>query len=419
MKFLYSVLFFIFSLFYLPTFFMKGKHKGGFSERLGIVPESVVKGLQGKKVIWLHGVSVGEIVQAMRFREGLSARAPDAVFVLTTITAAGRSVAEKSKRPEDALLYFPVDFRFAVRQFLDRIGPSIVVILETEIWPNLIWELSRRQIPVSIVNARISDRAMVKYRVGQFFIRHVLKCVERVGAQDETARGRFVELGVPTERVFVTGHMKYDWEPSADHATRLERLKGWDRNGASRQTLWIAGSTHEGEEEIIFRVYQNVSRQIPGLRLLVAPRHLERLDDVEKKARVLGLAVFRFREIPNAEAGVILLDEMGLLASFYAAADFVFVGGSLVNVGGHNLVEPAYFKKPVLFGPHMQNFKEMAADFKNRGAGIEVKNAEDLERQVLRLATETSVRQTLGESAARLVRESTGASARNLEILFS
>lgn len=413
----YDAVFFVFSIFYLPLFLVKGKHKAGFAQRFGFVPGRTSAALRGKKTVWIHGVSVGEVVLALRLMDELRGRFGVERFVLTTTTAAGREVAEKGKRPEDELLYFPVDFRGSVRRFVGSVRPASVVVLETEIWPNLIRELSERKIPLYLLNGRISDRAIGKYRLVRGFLAASLARVDGIGVQDEVMRDRFVELGAPPERVHVTGNIKFDWQPTARAEADAQAIGA--RVTRAGATLCVAGSTHEGEEAMIFGAYKKVRERDGRFGLVVAPRHMNRLASVEAAAARARVAVERVSGPASADAPVYLLDRMGVLASLYRHADIVFMGGSLVPAGGHNLVEPAYYEKPIVFGPYMQNFKEMAAEFKKAGAAVEVRTESELADALASLSADAGRRSELGAAAKRLVQRHQGATRRNIERFLS
>jgi 3-deoxy-D-manno-octulosonic-acid transferase len=411
MQLICNFLFFLFSLFYLPFFFLKGKHRQGFGERLGMVPAEVKRRLAGKKVLWVHAVSVGEVVQAARLIDVLRPKFPSALFVLTTTTATGYQTACRLKKPQDQLLYFPIDFGFCVHSFVRDIRPSAVVILETEIWPNLIWELSKKHIPVFIVNGRISDRALRRYRFFVFFFKPLLNLFQAIAVQDGQMGSRFLELGASPARVVVTGSMKYDWQPPPQK-TSVEKGNSF---------LWVAGSTHEGEEEILIDCYFSLRKKFPALRLLIAPRHLDRLGSIERKISQKGLTMIKTstHDSPLATDGesIFVLDQMGVLVDWYRTADVVFVGGSLVPAGGHNLVEPAFFEKPILFGPHTHNFREMVREFKEKNAGLEIQNKEELERALMSLIQDADKRHALGAAAKALILSHQGASQKNAELI--
>lgn len=410
----YDALFAVFSLFYLPTFVAKGKHGAGFLERFGHVPSEARERLKGKRTLWIHAVSVGEV--ALAFRLAAEIRGRYEALLVTVTTAAGYEVASKIKDDEDVLLRFPVDFRGPVRRFVSAVNPAALVVLETEIWPNLIYELTKRGTPVYVVNARISDRAIGKYRLVKGFIGPVLRRLAGVGAQDEAMRARFVELGAEPSRVAVTGNMKFDWQPPAG-------LLG-SATAAAERTLRspgapvvIAGSTHEGEEALVLEASRAAWAGGSRFTLLLAPRHLTRLEAAEAAVKKAGFMPRRLFDGGGAPASgdVFVLDRMGVLAGLYRAADVVFVGGSLVNVGGHNLVEPAYFEKAVVFGPHMQNFREMAAEFLGAGAAVKVGSAAELGETLAELSVDAERRRALGRAAKDIVGRHQGAVRRNVE----
>ncbi len=419
-RFLYDLGFFIFALVYLPVFFVKGKFSRGFAERFGRVPAAAREKLAGRRTIWLHAVSVGEAALASRLASRLKEKNPGLAVLLTTTTATGRETAERLAAA-DAVLYFPLDFRGAVRAFLETVRPIAAVMMETEIWPNVLWELRARRIPAFIVNGRLSDRAIVPYRRFRKWVAPVLRLFDGIGAQDERMRARFVGIGADAAKVRATGNLKFDaTAPELSPSTKALCERSREKAGL----LWIAGSTHEGEEAIVFEVQARLAAKFPELRLLVAPRHPDRLASVEKAAREFGLTTQRLSSVaaggPATDGRTAyLLDQMGVLASLYRAADAVFVGGSLVPVGGHNLVEPALFEKPVLFGPHMMNFSEMAAEFKNAGAAIQVADGADLERRLSEVLKDPGLKSRLGRAAREVVARHEGALQRNIETFLT
>ena len=419
----YNFLFFVFALFYLPVFAAKGKLGRGAAARFGSVPPPICEALAGRRTVWVHAVSVGEIGLAVSLANRLRERLPEAKFLLTTTTHAGYAVAQKIKNEEDLLTFFPVDLPWCVRAFLNSTQPSLLVLLETEIWPNLIRQLAKRGVPVLLANGRISDRAFGRYLGTRFFLKRVFRHVDGISAQDERMRSRFLALGASAEQVSVNGNLKYDWEPSPYQDGAAAPLKRALRGSAP--FLMIAGSTHEGEEEIFFRIYPQVRRNFPHARLLVAPRHLERLASIEQAAARCGLRAFRittssYSALSNAgESDVWLLDQVGVLAPLYECAWQVFVGGSLVPVGGHNLAEPAFYAKPILFGPHMHNFRSMASEFKAQRAAIEVAGAEALQREWENGLRDPAGLGAMGRAARELVRRHQGATQKNVEWILS
>ena len=422
-RFLYSICFFVFSLFYLPLFIIKGKHKEGFLSRFGYVPKPIQEKLFGKKVIWVHAVSVGEVVQAVRLVGLLKEKLGHVRFVITTTTSTGQEVARKAKQDETILLYFPIDFGFSVSSFLNATSPTAVIVLETEIWPNLIFELSKRRIPVFLMNARISDRALGQYRKVRRWMGPLLNRFEAIGAQDDLMRARFLALGATPARVSVTGNMKFDWRPPAAAEALLQ---GIERNVRDSQTRFfcVAVSTHRGEEAMLFDIYKSIRAHFKDFRLLIAPRHLDRMAEIQKEAAEKEIRLMKAsdalieRSVSGESREVLILDAMGVLSNLYQLADAVFIGGSLVPVGGHNLVEPAFFERPVLFGPFMNNFREMAEMFKKENAGVEVKTAAELEDRLIQLMQDPAKRRSLGTLAKQLIQRHEGATDRNIQLFL-
>ena len=424
MFFLYNILFFLFALVYLPLFAMKGKFKTGFGARFGKLSAKLREELAGQRPVWVHAVSVGEIGLAVSLVSRLREKLPQKKFLLTTTTRAGYAVADKIKNEEDALTFFPIDFPWAVNSFLEAADPSMLVLLETEIWPNVLHSLAKRGVPILLANGRISDRAFGKYLTVRFFLKRLFRTMEGISAQDERMRSRFIALGASPEQVVVNGNLKYDWEPSLLQEDGAAGLKRALRSSAKQ--LLVAGSTHEGEETIFFRQYTRMKSGFPTARLLVAPRHLERLGAVEKEAQRAGLNPRRIRTdsyqalTDFKEGDVWLLDQVGVLATLYECASLVFVGGSLVPVGGHNLAEPAYYSKPILFGPHMHNFVQMASEFKINGAALQVADADALAREWEAMLTSSSDKaRAMGAAARELVRRHQGAAQKNVEWILS
>ena len=422
MRILYDIVFFIFSIFYIPSFIAKGKHTHGFWSRFGSVPREIQESLKNKKVIWVHAVSVGEVAGALRFLESLRVTFKDARFVLTTTTVTGHETAAKFKKPEDTLLYFPADFRSAVKSFINAIHPSAVILMETEIWPNLVFELDAKKIPLFIVNGRISDKAIKPYRRVRFLIQNVLKRFTAIGVQDEQMRSRFVELGAPADKVKITGNMKFDWRPPASPDPLVAAMQNYFKQKQS--VIFMAGSTHEGEEERLFETYTDLKARHPELVFVIAPRHPHRLESIETAAEKKKVRVCRISYILEGsqdslnapQDAIYLLDKMGVLASAYEMADLVFVGGSLVPVGGHNPIEPAFFGKPILFGAHMHNFKEIAKAFKEGGAALEVSET-NLAPTIERLLASRSEREALGTSAKHLIKNHEGSVVKNTNLI--
>jgi len=293
--------------------------------------------------------------------------------------------------------------------------------METEIWPNLLRECRRRGVKTAIVNGRLSTRSFPRYRLARGFFRHVLADIDRFCVQSDESARRFVEIGAAPERVTVTGSLKFDsLEPaSAGQARSRERVLRYFRFAASRP-VWVAGSTMKGEEALVLRVFRRLKASQPGAVLVVAPRHPERFADVVAMAQQEGFRTVRRSELPidvEPHADVVVLDTIGELAAVYQVGTVVFVGGSLVPTGGHNILEPAVFGRPVIFGPHMQNFAEIAAAFTANDAGVQVDSDGAFEEEVLALMSDPVRRARLGAGARTLVESNRGAKARTIAVL--
>jgi len=415
MLFLYQIGLFFFALAYLPFFFLKKKHGPGWPSRFGWVPDGVSRSLGGGPVYWIHAVSVGEMALAVRLAAELKAKRPGSRVLLTATTVTGSAVARRLKSADDEFLFFPIDFTFCVRRFVAAIKPKALILMETEIWPSLLEELGRRNVPVFIANARISDRAWKRYRRFRSFFGRYLRYVKVIAAQDAQMAERFVAMGAEPQAVRVAGNMKFDWRPKPGSESEVEPLRS--KLARPKDFLFIAGSTHEGEEEIFFRAFKAIRRLHPEFRMVVAPRHPERFASIEKKAVQESVSIKKVSQMTSSgydgdAERIAVLDVMGVLGPLYRLADTVFIGGSFVPQGGHNPVEPAFFGKAVLFGPSMHNFREMAAQLTQSGAAIAVSDASCLEKTILQLIDDRERRRKLGEAAQALVRAHEGATAR-------
>ncbi|MDA8121137.1 MAG: 3-deoxy-D-manno-octulosonic acid transferase [Deltaproteobacteria bacterium] len=404
---------------WVPWTLMAGKRRKNFPDRLGVRIRDIPP-LSGKGRIWIHAVSVGETLSAASLVRLLRERLPDAEILFSTVTITGHEAAEKALGSSiDACFYFPFDLPGISRKFLDRVSPDIVVILETEIWPNFLAECRGRAIPTVILNGRISGRSLRGYmRLRPLFSR-VLGCFSAITTQTEEDAGRFLALGADPACVEVTGNMKFDVAAPAGRMSAVHSLMM--REKAAGAAWLVAGSTHEGEEEAVLRAFGAARSTNASVRLLLAPRHPERFGAVEGLCLREGWKTVRMTllaENPGAAVpDVLLLDTVGDLLSAYAAADIAFVGGSLVPKGGHNIIEPALFGVPTLVGPHMRNFREIADIFREAGAVGQVRNAEDLSARLARWAADPSVESGMGSRARELLAAFRGATERNAGVV--
>jgi len=417
----YDLIFFLVALVYLPVYLLRRKFHPGFAMRLGFLPRD----LHLDRPIWVHAVSVGEVAATRGLIEALRKSFPGKHIVISTVTPTGNKIAKSIARDGDCVVYLPLDFSFIVRAVIAKINPCLFILAETEIWPNLINTLSKNKIPVAVVNARISDRSMPRYSLVRLLARPLLNKISAFCAQTQIDAERLSALGVSKDKILVTGNMKFDAEPKTltfDN-TNLGLLEN--------EQLLVCGSTHPGEEEIILRVYKRLLRKLPSLRLLIAPRHPERAKEIANMAERAGFqaAFLSSLRATSAEGGsacggshklrtnIFILDTIGQLFSYYALADIVFVGGSLVKTGGHNILEPAWQGKPIVFGPHMFNFRDIADMFINNDAGVLVNNEAELENKVDYLLNNPKAADELSKRAKALITWNQGATYRNLEIL--
>lgn len=390
-------------------------------ERFGRIPAGELARINNRPVIWLHAVSVGEAVASRPLLRALKARYPGHAIVLSTTTETGRALA--ATFPEkDLCIHFPFDFLPAVRRCLDRIKPGLIVIMETEIWPNFTAEAHRRGIPLILANGRISDRSFRGYLRFSWFFRHSLRLFSRLCMQSAGDAERITAIGAPPELVLVSGNLKYDIPCRPASAGKKLELR--QRYAIPPPlTVLTAGSTHPGEEELVIRSYGELLKTHGNLFLVLVPRHPERCNEVAALLERSGLPFRRRTELKAGGAPlftrgqVLLVDSIGELMGLYALADLAFVGGSLVPTGGHNLLEPASLGVASVFGPHMTNFREIAALVLACEAGIRVESGNGLTAACQRLLEDDALRRRLGENGLAMVRENGGATERHLGVI--
>jgi 3-deoxy-D-manno-octulosonic-acid transferase len=385
-------------------------YRGGFGERFGFGARAPVPG-----GVWLHAVSLGEVTAAAAILRGLRRRRPRLPLTVTTATPTGRAKARSVFGADADVRYLPYDTPRAVARFLANVRPAVGIILETELWPELFAGCARRSVPIVLASARLSARSVSRYRRFGGLFRALFAGDVTVAAQTVEDARRFREIGAPAERTHVVGNVKFDLGVDAGIVAGAAELRAVCLGG---RTAWIAGSTHAGEEESIVRAHRRVAAGAPGTLLILAPRHPERFDGVAAMIAGEGLRVAR--RSAGAAAGaadVLLLDTIGELMRFYAAAEVAFVGGSLVPVGGHNLLEPAALGLPVLTGPSNGNGAEIAALLAAAGAACVVADSAALAAQVLRLLADAEARQRMGAAGRRVVESQRGAVERVLDLL--
>jgi len=409
---LYTAVLYLLTPFALLRLLRRGFSERGYwrrwPERFGFVPPEPEAG-----AVWVHAVSVGEVQAAAPLIRSLRLHAP---VIVTTTTPTGSRQVRRLFGEEVRHAYIPYDLPGAVRRFLRRVRPRLLVVMETELWPNLFHECRHAGIPVVLANARISARSEAGYRRARRLVRATLDCLSAVVPQSRVDAERLLQLGADPARMTPSGNLKFDVElpPSLlEQAQALRRVLGVDR------PVWIAASTHEGEEERILDAHDIVRGRLPAALLVIVPRHPQRFARVCALCRHRGYRTVRRTEgVPcPAEAGVFVGDTMGELPAFYAAADAAYVGGSLVDAGGHNLLEPAAVGVPVLSGPHLGNFAEVAGMLERAGALRLVHDPAELAREVGALLADPSRRAGMGERGRLLVERNRGSVRRLLDTL--
>jgi 3-deoxy-D-manno-octulosonic-acid transferase len=390
------------------------RFRAGLFQRIGFVPDPKA----GGGMLWIHGVSVGEVKTIQPLLAHLEEEFGPLPCAISTTTQAGFQIARKLFA-DKFTFYFPLDISFIVRRVLRRIRPGLIILMELEIWPNLLYEANKMGTEVIIVNGRISEKSFRGYSR----IRRLLPELNRIAlfsVQNDEYRRRLLNLDVPPGKVVITGNIKYDGIDSSEAADAVCVRRDLCL-GAGTDVL-VAGSTHHGEDDILLELYKELRRGSPELRLILAPRHLERLVEIERACSRFGLKARRKTQLlpGSAEIGsddVLLLDTIGELESVYAAADLVFVGGSLVDVGGHNMLEPAGKGRAVIYGPHVYNFVDEAALLESRGAAIRVADGSALGATIRRLLDDPEERHELGRRALDALSDAKGAAEVNVGLI--
>ncbi|MBM4322163.1 MAG: 3-deoxy-D-manno-octulosonic acid transferase [Deltaproteobacteria bacterium] len=412
--FLYNIVLTIFLIFHIPylllqTLFRK-QPKKLMKERLGSLPD-----LSPKNPIWVHAASVGEVLCSIPLLKRIKKEIPDCEVVLTTMTSTGNETARKLIPEANWILFFPIDHPLIIRRAIRNIRPRLLLIAETELWPNLLRFCGRKKIPVVLFNGRISEKSFRGYLFLKSFFKRCLNNISFFLMQTEEDRNRILEIGAPQDRAEVTGNIKFDqFFPSIDLKATVELSVSLGLHG--KEPILIAGSTHQGEEEIFIQLFKNLRTTHPHLVLILAPRHLDRLEEVEKILRSEGLSWRRRSSLPiqgrDETFGVILLDTMGELMKIYSLGTIVFIGGSLISIGGHNPLEPLFYKKCVLFGPYMFNFLEISRHLLIEGGAVLVNDREALSSKIDQLLKDERARNEIGENGYRFIQKHRGATER-------
>ena len=421
-RFLYNLLFPIALLFFLPSYIGKMLRRGNYShkfgQRLGFYDRDVRQSLSSHRWTWIHAVSVGEVMIALKLATKLKEREPDLRVALTTTTTTGFALASKQASRWMQVMYNPLDFWPITRRAFALIRPVRVVLVEAEVWPNLAAIAHARSVPLALVNARLSPRSERRFARFKIFVAPIFRLLDLVGVQEFEDIARWQALGVARTRIRHVGSIKFDTEQievRPEITREILTLFGID----STRPIILGGSTHPGEEEILAEVYLKLRIQFPTLLLIIAPRHVERTRDIFAKLRQLGLRItLRSGAMPVESTDCLLLDTTGELRDWYSVATVVFIGKSLSARGGQNPIEPIVAGKPVIFGPHMENFAALARSLIAHEGAMRITTADGLEEKIAALIANEALRDRLVGNARRVIAEHRGATARVAELLL-
>ena len=420
---LYSALLAFFLILTLPYWLLQmlrhGKYRAGLRQRFGAVPPAL-DACREKATIWVHAVSVGEVVASSAVVKALQQKFPSHRVLVSTTTSTGQKLAAQRFGAE-SVFYFPLDFAFAVRPYLDALRPELVVVAETEFWPNVLRLAKRSGARIAVINCRISDRSLPGYRRFRFWLPKLLEttlaCVDVFLAQTKEDRQRLIEIGAPESKIMVTGNLKFDVAPPPAPAIVASLRDGFLHSGAG--PILVCGSTLEDEESILLSAFRNVLANHPKAVMLLAPRHPERFAEVGELVGQLGFRMWR-RSLWSGEplvGGVLLVDSIGELAALYSLATIAFVGGSLVPRGGHNILEPALYGVPIVTGNHYENFRDVVNFFASRNA-VRIVGLAELPLVFMELIENADARMTLGRNALAALESQRGATDRTVAALI-
>ncbi|NOX96861.1 MAG: 3-deoxy-D-manno-octulosonic acid transferase [Nitrospirae bacterium] len=410
----------------LPSFFLgkmlfTGKYRKSFRQKFGFIPSSLQEKMVGSPCIWINAVSVGEVIAVSSLVKALHKMYPQACLIFSTGTETGQEMARKMVKEATAYIYYPLDLPWIVRRTLDIVNPDLFINTETELWPNFLRLAKKRGVKIILVNGRISVRSFSRYRKTAFFWRKVLDNLDVMSMISEIDAERIRAIGAKPERVFVNGNSKYDALAGRTEPRFEEELRKILKIN-EEEKVFIAASTHRGEEEIVLQAYKRFLEKFPGLLLIIIPRHIERVGEVEEivKKEGVGPCIRRSRIEGSKQSrteSIIILDSIGELFKVYSLGTLVFCGGSFVPRGGQNIMEPAAWGKVVFYGPSMEDFLDAKELLERAGAGIPVESVETLIEKGLALLSQPRELKKRGEAGRKVVMSSGGAGQRNAELV--
>lgn len=412
---------------YAQRMWKRGRFFEAFGERFGFYSDEIIQKLKKNQSspVWIHAVSVGEMMIATALLRELRKRDPHQAIVLTTTTVTGRQVGEKLIDDNTTLIYYPIDFYFSAARAFRAIRPSILLLIEQEIWPNTIWRAYRKKVPVWIINARLSDRSAKRFAKFRRVTRPLLQKISLVTLQDENDRERLTRAGFSSHLLWSIGSMKFDVaELNANEKNLADELRlqlGWGKE----DFVLLAGSTHSGEEEIFLRVFNRIKKEFPKIRLVLAPRHMERSGQVTRTIEEMDIPYVKRTDllkekeskVEGKDISILLLDTTGELSAVYELGSVNFIGKSLMGHGGQNFLEAARVGKPVVVGPHMENFRRLIEWFQQADALIQIEDEDSLFHEIKKLSSDRERCLRYGERAQKLYRENLGASKKTVQML--
>lgn len=419
---IYQFFYIMFVVFYMAIFLFKKRKREGIRLRLGIYPDAIKERLSKGKNIWIHAVSVGEAMTARPLVESLAKDPAKYTIVVSTVTETGNAVAKKIMPKGTIIIYLPMELTCILRRVITLINPTMFIMVETEIWPNLIRVLHKNKVPMLLSNGRISSSSYKWYMLVRPIFKNLLNCISMLLMRTEEDAERVRSIGAPAEKVTVVGNMKFD---SVDFAINEEEKENLHKLlDLDKKKLIVAGSTHAGEEDAVLEAYSTLRNEHDDVLLLLAPRHLERTENIINLIRSFDFTPVKISDLSTRYVSrdtkyksVFILDKMGQLKLFYSLAWVVFVGGSLIKHGGQNMIEPAFFAKPIIFGPHTFNFKDIASSFLKQKCALLVKDSKSLLNALKSLHENEQLAADMGKRAQEAVVANQGAVSRTFSFI--
>lgn len=408
----YDLVYLLMVLFFLPGYFLKGKWHPKMGMRFGIFHRNLDWCAEGKEVIWIHAVSVGEVLAIAHIVDALKQRYPAKEIVCSTVTKTGFAIAQETLSSEVRVIFAPIDFSFVVRRHVRLLNPQLYISAETEIWPNLFGVLKKKNVPIIIINGRISDRTFKNYQRAKFLLGKTIQSVSHFCMQSERDLRRILDLSAAKEKATVVGNLKFETVDLVKSYSREELgLNAGDK-------ILLAGSTHPGENEQIVQVFLRLKKNHPELKLIIVPRHIDRVEGVLKMIGDNHLKTLKFSQFKNWEDEILVVDEMGVLRNLYAITEYVFIGKTFCVGGGQNMIEPVYMGKPTFVGPKTENFKDAMRIFLDEKVIKQVMTWEELYQGLDQVMQESAFTDFVSKNGPEVVRKHSGATGKTLTIIY-